>query len=245
MKFKKWYLNFLFILSLLYYSYILLFLKPNVDKLSNCLPPGKIVYNFVPLIDEKSTDVINNFVKIFKEEQRYRNYYYMFNEIIRKMKLDIYKKLLLLNEDNMKESKSEKDIVNYLEIFNRKANLKNLDIHFNLLHRLNIIIERVTIDLIKNNRVSPKLSELPAKVPRILQAEYKDLQSYIFERNIKQEKVRNEIFYEIVIEECAKNNIELDVEETLINLSYTENTISSIEQYNKYKKLSRYIIISL
>ena len=38
-----------------------------------------------------------------------------------------------------------------------------------------------------------------------------------------------------------KNNIELDVEETLINLSYTENTISSIEQYNKYKKLSRYI----
>ena len=46
----------------------------------------------------------------------------------------------------------------------------------------------------------------------------------------------NSIEY-IVIE----NNIEFNVEETLINLSYVENTVSIIQQYNKYKKLSRYI----
>lgn len=37
------------------------------------------------------------------------------------------------------------------------------------------------------------------------------------------------------------NNIEFNIQESLINLSYIENTISTIEQYNKYKKLSRYI----
>jgi len=53
--------------------------------------------------------------------------------------------------------------------------------------------------------------------------------------NFGNKKLKN-IEYTII-----ENNIEFDFNKTLINLSYTENKVSTIDQYNKYKKLSRYI----